>query len=307
MKNVKKQRVVYSDGLNFKIFDEESKRMVDARTKGKFKQTHQFPLVGDFVDVEINESDNQSNLNVITKIYDRFNMFERPSIANIDSAIIVASLRVPDFDLFLLMKQIALFQSKNVEPLIFFNKKDLLKSNELDELEIVFDFLRDNNFKILVLGNEKESSIAEFDKKLLENKFIVILGQSGAGKSTIINSFNIYYQKDFAPIKTQEISIKLNRGKHTTRHFEAFNFDHFFLVDTPGFSSFDLNIDSLLVAQNFLNFNELKQECKFSDCKHIHEPGCHVKDVYLNTNDRYSSLRHEIYEIYKKILLNFDK
>ncbi len=307
VKVIKNQRIIYSDGLNFKIYNSETKTNIDARVKGKFKQTNQFPLVGDFVDIEINESENQNNLNVITKIYDRNNVFSRPTIANIDNAIIVASLKNPDFDLFLLMKQITLFQSKKIKPIIFFNKKDLLTNDEFEQLKLIFAFLKINQFDFLILDNNKQSQLIEFDHTLIQEKFIVILGQSGAGKSTIINSFNDFYKKDFAPIKTQAISIKLNRGKHTTRHFEAFNFDKFFLVDTPGFSSFDLDIKPLAIAQNFFNFPELSKQCKFSDCKHIHEPGCNVKEVYLETEDSFTKLRFEMYEIYKKILFNLNK
>ncbi len=295
-KTINNSLIIYSDGLNFKILTDTN--VVDARPKKTLKALDLFPVVGDYVDVEIYDSKNSYDLNLITKVYSRKNYFLRPNVANIDLAIIISSTKSPNFDFFLLLKQIAIIQSKKIIPVIFFNKIDLLDNILFLKLKEYFDYFNQKQFLTLVFSNDKTNELKTYNFDFLNKKIVLILGQSGAGKSTIINSFNSLYNISI-DIKTQAISKKLNRGKHTTRHFQAYLFPNFMLIDTPGFSSFDLEINKLTLSKYFLDFETLSQDCKFYNCLHLNEPNCKIKENYKNSKNL---IDQEVYEIYKKMI-----
>ena len=161
-----------------------------ARPIGKFKISADRPTIGDYVDIFLYSEENSNNLNTITKIYPRVNKFYRPIIANIDSVLIVSSLRKPNFDMYLLLKLIAMFQFSNIKPFIIFNKYDLMDEKERDDFKPYLDFFNNLKYRSLLLDEEKN----DLREKLLSNftseDFLVITGQSGAGKSTILNKLN---------------------------------------------------------------------------------------------------------------------
>ena len=231
-------------------------KIYNCKPRGKFRNINLTPLVGDRVKIDIEN-------NYILDIYPRRNYLNRPSVANIDIAIILTSLVKPDLSLLLLDKQISFLTINNITPIIVFSKLDLI--NDLEEVNILKSYYESIGIKVFY-NNE-----LEIIKKYLKNKSVVITGQSGAGKSTFINKLGNLN------IKTDEISHALNRGKHTTRHTEVYNVDGIKMFDTPGFSALDLSeFSKEQIRDSFIEFQD--STCKFQDCMHNKEINCSIKD-----------------------------
>ena len=276
---MKQGRVIYSSGGNYKVLVDGT--IFDAKPRGLFRKDSTKILVGDIVDITIN--DNKDELNVIENLHDRKNEFKRPNISNIDYAIIVASLVEPELDTLLIDKFITIFQTNGIEPILIFTKYDLDKNIDLSKVEEY----KDAGYKTIIRHLDDEKILEDW----IKDSFSVITGQTGVGKSTFLNSLKPNLQ-----LETQEISKALGRGKHTTRHSEAFEiFNNTYLVDTPGFSS--LELDEITIedaSKHFFNFEELSKGCKYNDCKHLNEPNCNVKGNI--SDDKYNN--------YKKIVEN---
>ena len=276
---MKQGRVIYSSGGNYKVLIEGT--VFNAKPRGLFRKDNIKILVGDIVDVTLNDNDNE--LNVIENLHDRKNEFKRPNISNIDYAIIVASLVEPELDTLLIDKFITIFQTHGIEPILVFTKYDLDNNVDLSKVEEY----KEAGYKTIVRHLDDETKLEEW----IKDSFSVITGQTGVGKSTFLNSL-----KPNLHLETQEISKALGRGKHTTRHSEAFEiFENTYLVDTPGFSSLELDEISVEDAsKHFFNFEELSKGCKYNDCKHLDEPNCNVK----------GNVSEEKYSNYKKVVEN---
>ena len=231
-------------------------KIYECHARGKFRKDKLIPRVGDKVIVDI---ENNYILNVLV----RKNCFERPMIANVDTAIIVTSLKKPDLSLNLLDKQLCLIISKNVKPIILLTKKDLLSYKEYKRIKPIIKYYK--KIGIEVLTNQEIKKLS----KLLAFKTVVLTGQTGAGKSTLLNKLDKTLN-----LETQEISEALGRGKHTTRHVELFKYKSSLIADTPGFSALD--IDELTNDELKKSFIEFGINCKFKDCNHIKEDGCEV-------------------------------
>ena len=227
------------------------------KAKGKFKLEKITPLVGDNVTFD-------ENKNVITDIENRKNELVRPAVANIDYAIIVTSAKEPNFDTVLLDKLLTIVSYNNIEPIIYITKLDLLNKKETDNIQMYINYYKKIGYKVV---NKKEDLI-----KLVKDKTIVFAGQSGAGKSTLLNKI-----KPELELKTNEISKALGRGKHTTRHTQLYKINNTFVVDTPGFSKIDfIGMKKIDIRDNMKEmFNNLEY-CKYRDCMHNNEDGCHV-------------------------------
>ncbi|MDE6082635.1 MAG: ribosome small subunit-dependent GTPase A, partial [Malacoplasma sp.] len=186
--------------------------------------------------------------------------------------------------------------SRNVDfVLIYFSKMDLLNNDELKKMnEIILEYKK-NNY-IIFTSNEKNICKKEI-LKLVKNKTMCFAGQSGVGKSTLIN----YLVPDLH-LKTQEISKSLNRGKHTTTSSFVFPFNEGFIVDTPGFSSLDLNMSQLELASAFTDFRKNAIYCKFKNCLHLNEINCHIKSL-VNAKKIY----HQRYLDYQKMMSEIKK
>lgn len=244
---------INSDTFTVKIGD----NYLDTKSRGKFREQKIKPLVGDHV--KVNEEEK-----VIEEIGPRKNALDRPLVANIDIALIVTSLKRPDLNLTLLDKLISIITIKKIKPVIVLTKLDLVDSKKLKELSKVFNYYE--KIGIPVFTNQKWKKL----KKFLKGKIVTVCGQTGAGKSTLINYFDPTLN-----LKTDEISLSLNRGKHTTRIVELFPLDDFYIVDTPGFSAISLENYSEEEIRN--SFNELvNAHCKFKDCNHIKTKDCKV-------------------------------
>lgn len=230
------------------------------KSRGLFRNKKIKPLVGDLV---IFDSDNK----YILEILSRRNSLVRPAVSNIDQAIIVTNVK-PSFDTNLLDKLLCVIEYNNVLPIICFTKLDLLNKEELDEINLYINYYKKIGYKVLI--NTELDEI----KTLFKDKITVLTGQTGAGKSTLINKLN----PDFS-LATGEISIALGRGRHTTRHVELHKLFGGLVADTPGFSSLDFDgMSKADIRDNFIEFNKYRELCKFSDCMHQNEQICEIKN-----------------------------
>jgi ribosome biogenesis GTPase len=245
---------VISNLFTVKVNDE----LYGCRARGKFRKDNIVPVVGDNVVIDIDD-------NIILDILPRRNILKRPVIANVDMAIIVVSTKHPNLDLNLLDKLISLVTYNDIEPVICLTKLDLLKENELNVVNNVRKYYEMIGIK--VFDNTEVTSI----KRVIKDKVVVLAGQTGAGKSSLINKLD-----QGLNVKTDEISKALGRGKHTTRHVELYEIGEGLIADTPGFSALDLDgITRLELRDTFVEFS--KYECRFRDCIHNKEKECGVK------------------------------
>ena len=230
------------------------------RARGKFRKDNISPMVGDYVIINTDD-------NVIESILERKNELDRPVIANVDIALIVTSTKKPNLDLNLLDKLISVITFNDIEPVICFTKLDLL--NEVEKENI--DNLR-KYYEMIGINCVYNTDTAEI-KRLLDNNIVVLAGQTGAGKSSLLNRLD-----DELDIETNEISEALGRGKHTTRHVELYEISDGYIADTPGFSALDLkDMNKEQLRDTFVEFRNY--ECKFRDCMHHKESKCGVKEA----------------------------
>ncbi len=239
----------------------DDKNIIDAIASGKLR-LKMAPKTGDIVHLEIREEKY-----MITDILERFNDLRRPAISNIDQMLIVVSAKDPDFSVSLVDQMMVMSNYHNVKPILIVSKIDLLDKD--DEINILIDNYKKSGYKVLKSGKDQDTTQIE---ALVANKFSVLSGQSGVGKSTLLNRIN----PDFE-IKTQEISQALGRGKHTTRHVQFLPVGSGWVADTPGFSKIDLTVLTIEdLRDSMFEFEKYSQHCRFSDCFHINEPGCAV-------------------------------
>ncbi len=259
--------------------------LVQCRGRGVFRNRGESPLVGDFVDFT-KEGDSDGT---IMKIHPRSNELVRPPIANIDQALLVFSVKEPDFNTILLDRFLVVLESFNVEPIICLTKMDLLTGEEREGLQSYIDDYQSIGYEIIETYKE-DSSLMERLQPILKGNTSVLAGQSGVGKSTLLNTLLPELQ-----LETGVISQSLGRGKHTTRHVELIEVCDGLLADTPGFSSFDFDtIEKEELTSCFPELSRLSEGCKFRGCLHIKEPKCAVKEA-LETGE-VKSYRYEHYQ-----------
>lgn len=246
----------------------DNNELIQCRGRGVFRNRGESPLVGDIVDYKV-EGENDGTIMVI---HERKNSLVRPPIANIDQAILVFSVKEPDFNTILLDRFLVVLESFHIEPIICLTKSDLLNEKETATIQ---EYVRDyEKIGYNVLMTFKDDPL--FDEKitpLLVGKTTVLAGQSGVGKSTLLNTI-----LPSLNLKTGIISDALGRGKHTTRHVELIEVCGGLLADTPGFSSFEFDLmEKEELSSCFPEFVEIQDECKFRGCMHVNEPKCAVK------------------------------
>jgi len=250
--------------------------------KGKFKNEVITPIVGDNVEFDIIDEGKKEG--VITEIFERKVYLKRPKVANITQIMLVISIKNPKPDLLMLDKQLAFAEFLKIKPIIIINKCDLDKKNEVKHIENIY-----SNIGYKVITTEAKNNLGiEQIRNELKNNLTVFSGNSGVGKSTITNSI-------LGEFKTREgeISRKSKKGKNTTTTTTIYEIGHnSYIVDTPGFSSFDIEeIDYKELKNYFIEFQ--KDECEFLDCSHTKERNCKIiNDV---TNEIISKERYDNY------------
>ncbi len=255
---------------------------------GKLRKGKQSPVVGDQVMIERFEKQNG-----IQKILPRKNELLRPAIANVDQAIIITSVKDPDFSATLLDRFIFVVTYANIKPILCFTKMDLVEQD--DEIYEVIKEYQASGYECYLSGEGVDDSAL---KQALKDKISVLTGQSGAGKSSLINRLDVNFQ-----LATQVISKALGRGKHTTRHCELHQVCGGWIADTPGFSSLDFTLlDDVKLSNSILDFKPYQGLCKFNDCKHIHEPGCAILEAV--NEGKISKTRHQNYLDVMEIIKN---
>lgn len=257
-----------------------NKGTYSCKARGKFRNMKLTPLVGDYV------SFNQDDLYILD-IKERKNSLVRPSVANVDQAIVVSSVKMPDLDTYLLDKMLTIISYNNIEPVICFTKLDLLSNEERKEIDRYIDYYQRVGYKVVT--NEDRNNF----KEILKGKITVLTGQSGAGKSSLLNLLDKRLD-----LKTDEISLALNRGKHTTRHTELYELLGGYVVDTPGFSQVDFHgMTNMDIRDNMKEMFGYLDECKYRDCMHIKEDGCRVKELLFSGDiiiTRYNNYKYFI-------------
>lgn len=256
------------------------KNIYVCKARGKFRKEKITPLVGDYCVFD-------SEKKYITEILKRKNELVRPPVSNIDQAFIITSVKEPDFSSNLLDKLLCIIEYNNIKPIICFTKLDLLTPEETKNITEVINYYKKIGYDVYL--NTEIDKI----KKLFKNKKTVFTGQSGAGKSTLLNKINPNLN-----LKTDEISLALGRGKHTTRHVELLDIYDGLIADTPGFSSLDfIGMTNSDIRDNFIEFNIYRDKCEYKDCMHIKETKCEIKKELGNGN-----IMKSRYENYLKFL-----
>lgn len=263
----------------------------ECKARGVFRKEKITPLAGDRVEITV-ESNNK---NSIDKILERRNFFKRPPIANVDTLVIVSSVCDPRPNLLIIDRLTAVASYKNVEPIIVFTKDDLQSANEFVKI------YTNAGFKTFAVSNETGEGIEKV-RSIIDGGITVFTGNSGVGKSSLINRM----YPDFC-LETGEISRKLGRGRHTTRHVELFKVGSGYIADTPGFSSLDFETNDLIkkdeLAFCFPDFAYYIGSCRFSTCAHVNDKGCSLVeavksgDVERTRHESYVTMYNEVKDI----------
>lgn len=241
----------------------ENKEKVICKARGKFRQMHITPLVGDIVIIDYQNR-------YILEILKRKNELIRPSIANVDQAVIITSVHIPNFSSNLLDKLLVTIEYNKILPIICFTKLDLIDSKTRLEIDQYINYYRKIGYQVYLNTDEEL-------KLIFKDKVTVFAGQSGAGKSTLLNHLDSSLKLD-----TGEVSVALGRGKHTTRHVELIPLLGGLVADTPGFSA--LTFDGMTkedIRDNFIEFNTYRHTCEYKDCMHKNENICSIKEQVL--------------------------
>ncbi|MDE5587115.1 MAG: ribosome small subunit-dependent GTPase A [Bacilli bacterium] len=234
-------------------------------SRGKFRNDKITPVVGDYVKFDEKEC-------YILEILPRKNSLIRPFVSNVDQGMIVTSVKHPDFSSNLLDKLIVTLEQHRIEPILCFSKWDLLSKEETQEMEAICNYYKKIGYQVV------KNTELEKIKSLLKDKTTVFTGQTGAGKSSLMNKLDSRLH-----LETGEISEALGRGKHTTRHVELMEMYEGKVLDTPGFSSIDfLGTSKEEIRDAFIEFRDYP--CPFRDCMHQFEQECEVKKNVENGN-----------------------
>ena len=262
----------------------ENDEIYECKAKGIFRKDKQKPLVGDNVEIEV--LDEQEKEGSVTAILPRKNSLIRPAVANVDPAFVIFAMENPKPNFMLLDRFLIMMEKENVPAVICFNKKDLAKQ---EELELLYETYKSCGYDVIFSSTFNGEGLDEI-REILKGKTTVVAGPSGVGKSSITNALQENVQ-----METGEISKKLKRGKHTTRHSQVIPVGHdTYLMDTPGFSSLYLtDIEEQELKAYFPEFRRYEEQCRFQGCRHIHEPDCGVKAALAE--HEISQLRYEDY------------
>lgn len=256
--------------------------IIECKARGKFRKTIGKPVIGDKVNVAVQND----GTGYLLEIHERKNQLIRPALANIDLLIAVVSAAPPVTDPFLIDKVIAIAENKGIQPMVVINKTDI------DKGESLFEIYKNAGIDVLSVSASTGFGVDEL-KTMLKDKVSAFAGNSGVGKSSLLNRLI----PDFSA-QVGSISDRIGRGKHTTRHIELVPFENGYIADTPGFSSFDTEQMDLVLSEDlqyaFREFEPYIGKCKFTGCAHVKEKDCEI----LNAVEKgeISKSRHESYK-----------
>ena len=261
------------------------------KAKGIFRHKNVKPLVGDNVSIDVISEENK--IGNIIDICERKNQLIRPAVANIDQTLVVFAAKSPMPNRNLLDKFLVMMESQNMESILCFNKCDLIEDEEIYDLKSTYE---NAGYKVMLISVFENKGIDEV-KELLVGKTTSLAGPSGVGKSSLLNLI-----VPDAVMETGDISRKIERGKHTTRHSEIFSLgDNSYLLDTPGFSSiYTCECEKEELKYYFPEIYKYEGQCRFNGCVHVNEPDCAVKSaveeglIGQSRYDNYVSFYEEI-------------
>lgn len=270
----------------------QDNRIFECKARGAFRNQNIKPAVGDDVRIDIISEDGLTGN--ITDILPRKNMLIRPAVANVDQAVIIFALANPEPNFNLLDRFLIMMDRQDVSTIICLNKSDLVPYEKANEIKSIYE---NCGYKVIITSTLQESESEAFLygiqelKELIQGKTTVFAGPSGVGKSSMLNMFN-----PDARAKTGEISEKIKRGKHTTRHSELIcTGEETYIMDTPGFSSLYVeNMEASDLKDYYTEFSDYGLECRFNGCVHINEPDCKVKEAL--ELGKISRLRYDNYK-----------
>lgn len=270
----------------------ENHGVYECKAKGGFRNKKIKPYVGDMVDIAV--IDEEQKTGNIVSILPRLNALLRPTVANVDQAVIIFALTHPEPNLGLLDRFLITMRMQNLKTIICFNKLDIGNDEMVSALGQIYE---NCGYEVLFVSVKDGTGLEEVRKRLL-GKTSVLAGPSGVGKSSLMN-----YLFPEAGMETGAVSEKIKRGRHTTRHSEIFYLGSgTYLMDTPGFTSLYLqNLEKEQLKDYFMEFEPYEGRCRFAGCAHIHEPDCAVKTAlaegkidrnrYLSYTDLYEELK----------------
>lgn len=271
-------------------------KIYECKAKGVFRKDNRKPLVGD--DVEMDVLDEENALGNIRELLPRKSALIRPAVANVDQALVIFSIVKPKPNFNLLDRFLIMMGQQNLETIICFNKVDIDEDDDGCKYQEIYE---NCGYRTLTVSAKQGLGI-DVLKELLAGRTTTVAGPSGVGKSSIVNSL-----QDGIVMETGQISAKIERGKHTTRHSELIYVgENTYILDTPGFSSlglFDLEKEDL--GSFYPEFTEYEKYCKFGGCSHVNEPVCGVKDAVAEGT--ISRVRYENYCLLYEELKNVKK
>ena len=258
----------------------------ECKAKGSFRNRKLKPFVGDNVEITVLDEENKKGN--MEEILERKNFLIRPAVANVDQTLVIFAAAKPDPNLNLLDRFLIMMEQKSVPVVLVFNKSDAAEHEKLAQLAKIYE---DCGYQVLKASALQEEGISEI-KEILKGKTSTVAGPSGVGKSSIINLL----QSDIH-METGNISEKIERGKHTTRHSELIAIaEDTYIFDTPGFSSlYVTDMEKEELKSFFPEFSQYEDECKFLGCVHVNEPVCGVKEALKE--GKISQSRYENYKL----------
>ncbi len=284
-----KLKGIITKGIGGFYYVEVANATYECKARGLFRKNRITPLVGDTVEISVNENAE----NTIDKICERKNFLNRPPVSNIDNLIIVVSTVEPKPNFLVIDKLIATAEYKKIEPIIVVSKTDL------GDYSCITDAYENCGITLIVIETDND---VDKVRQLMKGKITAFTGNSGVGKTTLLNRLDSNLK-----LSTGEISEKLGRGRHTTREAQLFNVCGGYVIDTPGFSSFEFGKTEIIkkddLAYCFREFREYLGDCKFTTCSHTCDKGCKIVEaveqgiISKSRHNNYISMYNQAKEI----------